>query len=244
MSQFVAACAARRNRAVQLADEYDSAEEVLKFYASMAEFQASITSQTAEYRNLALLNDEVAEFVLSHAPEALQSAAAPGLHTEAFAKAIDDYWYRHDTTSKASFFARVVLQVWAGTSAEVKPIASGENFCPDCGHPPQVAALRKQGHGQAIDLVCSLCFQRWKFRRVCCPGCLESDSAKIEFHAAEDFPNRMIQICRSCKSFLQLVDTEKVPQAVPFVDELAAPVLDLWARQKGYAKEQPNFAGL
>lgn len=243
MPEFAAQSEARKKRALELAQIFPAAAEIMLFYLALVDFQTNVAPRARKFNALCLLEQELVRFVEEHAPAGLREAAAM-LDLSTFTQSISDYWQRRDTTSLVSFFARAVLQPWTVLSAEVRPIALGDNLCPRCGHLPQVAALRVQGHGKAVSLVCSLCMNEWSFRRVCCAGCLKEDSREIEFHVAVEYEYYQVQVCRACMGYLLIVDLAREPNAIPFVDEMAAPSLDLWARQQGFAKIQPNLAGI
>ena len=93
-------------------------------------------------------------------------------------------------------------------------------------------------------MTCSLCLRRRAFPRSRCPGCNESNEAKLSNFASEQFPHLRLQACDTCKGYLQVVDLSRDPAAIPEVDELAGLPLDLWAQEHGYHKLQPNFAGI
>ena len=132
----------------------------------------------------------------------------------------------------------------AGPSVPEAGIERGAATCPHCGHPPQAGCLRPQGDGAAMSLVCSLCLAEWPFSRLCCPACGQSDHHKIVFYSSAEFAHLEVQVCDSCTAYLHVVHLEKDKQAIPDVDELAALPLDVWARDKGYHKLQPNLAGI
>lgn len=131
------------------------------------------------------------------------------------------------------------------TAGASTPAADAERAaCPHCGHPPQTGCLRPQGDGTALLLVCSLCLAEWPFPRLRCPACGQSDHHKISFYSSDAFAYLEVQVCDACNTYLHLVHLEKETQAIPDVDELAALPLDVWAREKGYHKLQPNLAGI
>lgn len=239
---YQAVSAAQIHRAGKLAERYPTAAPVLSFYAALTQFRSKIFSRAQKFAELPMLLDELVNFVCDHAPANL-SQAARRLDQAGFERLLSDYWERRETTLLNSFFARAVLQPWAVGGAN-EPVAAGENVCPRCGHLPQVAVLRSQGHGQAINLVCSLCDEEWGFRRVCCPSCLEQDESQLEFFSAEGFEYFRVSVCRSCDQYILCVDAEKEQTAIPVVDELAALPLDVWANEKGFKKLQPNIAGI
>ena len=53
-----------------------------------------------------------------------------------------------------------------------------------------------------------------------------------------------LDCCDSCKTYIKTVDLTLNGHAEPIVDELASAPLDLWARDRGYAKLQKNLLGM
>jgi FdhE protein len=89
-----------------------------------------------------------------------------------------------------------------------------------------------------------LCLHEWPFTRLRCPACGERENQKLNFYSTGGFAHLEVQVCESCKAYIHLVHLEKEGDAVPDVDELAALPLDVWARERGYRKIQPNLAGI
>ena len=122
--------------------------------------------------------------------------------------------------------------------------ATHSNQCPQCANPPQCAALRPEGEGRALFLVCSLCSHEWPFGRAQCPACLMRDEKSLSFYQAEQFPHIQTLLCEQCHFYLHVIDCAANPNAIPEVDELACTPLDIWARQQGYSKIVLNLAGV
>lgn len=57
------------------------------------------------------------------------------------------------------------------------------------------------------------------------------------------FRHLRIDGCRACDHYLLTVDLGRDSQAVPFVDELAAVPLDIYAKELGMTKIVPNLMG-
>ncbi len=66
----------------------------------------------------------------------------------------------------------------------------------------------------------------------------------LDFHSSQELFQIQVQACRFFWTYLYIVDLEKESEAVPAIDELAAISLDVWAREKGYSKEQINLVGI
>ncbi len=203
--------AQRAARARLLAGRYPASREILLFYAEVAEWQGRAAGGPED--SLAGLR----ELVCRSGPVVLRNAASdltglPGL----------------DAPPPFSFFARVARQPFLRT-------------CPWCPDHPQVGALVSRGEGQALELICALCFGRREFPRGRCPACREE---RIVWCSAPEFEHLRVQACEACRAYLLLVDLSREPQAIPEVDELAALPLDLWAQEHEYRKICRNLAGI
>jgi FdhE protein len=143
------------------------------------------------------------------------------------------------------FCERILLQAQSEDRAHSAAIPAGvQPQCPFCGEKPVAAVLRPEGDGGKRFLLCSLCFTEWEFRRLLCPNCGEEDKDKLPIYTAEEFPHVRVEACDTCHVYLKAVDLTKNGLAVPEVDELATPALDLWADEHGYTKLQANLFGL
>ncbi len=117
--------------------------------------------------------------------------------------------------------------------------------CPQCGSPPQVSGLDDEPHGQGNRrLVCSLCAAAWIFPRSVCPKCGVSGDGGLLFHVDDAMPHVRVEACGTCRGYLKSVDLRVTGLAVPLVDDLATPELDLWAAEQGLEKIAQNLLGL
>jgi len=124
------------------------------------------------------------------------------------------------------------------------PAGGTPSNCPLCGANPIVGVLRPEGDGARKSLVCMLCAHEWAFRRLYCPACGEEREPQLAFYSAAELPHVRVDVCDTCHIYLKSVDLSKTGLAVPIVDELATLPLDLWARERGYAKLQVNMLGI
>lgn len=224
----------RAIRARLLAERYPASREILIFCAGLAEWQNQIASP--DLHGLRRFFPSLLELVMRTAPGTLAETAR-SLGPSDFDRLISDYWDSPGNFSPLQFFARALLQPYAAN------LPAGLD-CPWCRQPPQAGCLFPQGDGLAFEIVCSLCLRRRVFPRTRCPGCNESSEANLSNFTTPDFPHLRLQACDSCNGYLQVVDLSRDPAAIPEVDELAGLPLDLWARDRGYHKLQPNLAGI
>ncbi len=148
----------------------------------------------------------------------------------------------------AGFHARAFLEPVLTTLARAlgpTPPEKGRRRCFVCGAPPQVSALRDlPGALGARSLTCSLCATEWRFPRLTCLNCGETDAGRLRVHTAESVPHVRVDACGSCNRYLMSVDLRLDGAAVPLVDEVAAVALDLWAGSEGLSKIRRNILGL
>jgi len=240
--EFLHLCHRRATRASLLSQRYPASREVLLFYEKLVLFQEQICFQIRDWESLSDFRDSLVELVYDKGPGLLQDLSLH-LNEEVFRVAVQKYWEHEDTCSPISFFARAVLQPYAAVTA-VQARLGAENRCSRCGHLPQVGVLRPQGNGNAFSLVCSLCLHEWPFRRGLCVACGEDSIGKLAYYTIFGFDHFQIQACESCRTYLSILNLEKDPTAVPETDELTALPLDVWSRQQGYQKRQPNLGGI
>ncbi len=226
----------RSRRATALAERFPASAEILRFYAAVAAWQASHASSVARFEDLGPRLPSLADLVAETGPAPLADAArrlgpAP---PDAW---ILEHWESPRPLSAEGFFARVLMQLYASTLPEAMD-------CPWCPAPPLTGCLTTQGDGQALHLVCALCFRRRPFMRAKCPACEEMEASRLVTYSTAEFPQLRLKACDSCKGYLLAVDLEKDLEAIPEVDEMAGLPLDVWAAETGYRKLQPNIAGI
>jgi formate dehydrogenase accessory protein FdhE len=146
------------------------------------------------------------------------------------------------------FFARAFLEPVVTSVARADSSQPGDwtqNFCFTCGGPPQVAIL--QDLPDAVgrrSLMCSMCAAEWRFQRLTCLYCGETEADNLPVHTAESIAHVRVDACTTCSRYIKTVDLRKEGHAVPLVDELAAVELDIWAQERGLTKLRENVLGL
>ena len=257
----------RIQRAVELAERYPSAAEVLAFYRHILEFQKTLCADVAclslpaaggkaAFREQLDLDIAIRQLpallalVQRTGPSKLaQEAAEIGRSaSEQQRQMLQSFLLStHGSEPESShFFARVLFQSQAEHLAATQQMQSADSsasVCPVCGARPQVAVLRPEGDGGKRFLVCSFCSTEWEFRRILCPVCGEVDHQKLPRYSAEDFAAVRVEACDTCKYYLKSVDMTVDGLAVPLVDEIATASLDIWAVEHGFNKISPNLMG-
>ncbi|MCH7933732.1 MAG: formate dehydrogenase accessory protein FdhE [Gemmatimonadetes bacterium] len=146
------------------------------------------------------------------------------------------------------FYARAFLEPIITSIAQAdssQPTDWTQGFCFVCGGPPQVAVLRDLPDALGRrSLMCSMCATEWRFQRLTCPHCGETEADKLPVHTAESIAHVRVDACTTCSRYIKTVDLRKDGTAVPLVDELAAVELDIWAQEQGLTKLRANVLGL
>ncbi len=153
----------------------------------------------------------------------------------------------HSPSDAQGFLALAFLQPYAELlrwRAALKSRDVAYAVCPFCNRRPGFGVMRQMGDGASRSLVCSFCLAEWEFRRLVCPGCGEENDKKLPVFTADDFDYIRVECCESCKTYIKTVDLTKNGHAEPVVDELASAPLDLWVKERGYAKLQSNLMGM
>jgi len=255
----------RSARAEELAVQRPFAGDLLEFYVRLIRFQENLRQQIEialpipASVNASLGEPELSEMgarfasflsmVEAHGPQR-SAAASHELRACApeFRRALlSSAWREAGSRDAAGLLARAFLQPYAELlrdRASVRPFNGTDAFCSHCNRKPVVGVLRPKSEGAARWLVCSFCSNEWEFRRLVCPACGEENDRKLPVYTASDFDYVRMECCESCKTYLKTVDLTKNGLAEPVVDEIASVPLDLWARDRGYAKLQTNILGL
>lgn len=263
----------RIERARKLSADCPFAADLLRFYEHVAGAQKHVYSRVLaatggerarrpagslrQELDLTLLLPEMRGFlgvVERHAPGPLAAAAGElaARGSTAWVELLSSWWAALDSggagpAAQLQFCARAFLQPYAEYLAEHTELPMLEmtpSVCPLCGARPQLGVLRQEGDGAGRSLVCSLCATEWRYGRILCPACGESNENHLAIYIAEDLRHVRVEACETCRSYIKTVDLTKTGHAVPLVDEIAAVPLDLWASEKGYTKLQANLLGM
>lgn len=260
----VSAWQRRIARAEELVGQHPFAAEVLRFYRHIARFQESLYRRLDEVLPQQdasscspLSSVELAELASSfpgflslaqaHGPNVLAGLCCELLASARNAELLNDAWSSPQLDGAAGLLAVAFLQPYAELLRSRATFGGGSRaygVCPFCNRKPGFGVLRQRGEGSSRSLVCAFCLAEWEFRRLVCPGCGEENDRKLAVFTAEGFDYIRIDCCESCKTYLKTIDLTKNGRAEPLVDELASAPLDLWARDRGYAKLQNNLLGM
>jgi formate dehydrogenase accessory protein FdhE len=260
-------------RAQKLSADYSFAGEILRFYEHVAAAQKRVYVRVLEAcgetrvqrqpgglreeLDLTILLPELGRFLAAverHGPGPLATTAGGLAAKDAgeWVELLSSWWAAPETGGAGSeaqvqFCARAFLQPYAEYLAEHTELPMLEmtpSVCPVCGARPQLGVLRQEGDGASRSLECSLCATEWRYGRILCPACGESNETHLAIYIAEELPHVRVEACETCRAYIKTVDLTKTGLAVPLVDEIAAVPLDLWAAERDYTKLQTNLLGM
>lgn len=253
-------------RIEHLVARHGHARELLSFYQSLLIFQKSLFDSLEEVDLSGALSQDLStlmdyfgtflEWACEKGSTLLRSEAQEMRQWEG--KKQEDlllsYW-RGEEIPGGNFFPKAFLQPYAsylaGHEKPVQDRAVEKEACPFCGAPPQMSYLQSPSsmvgggaEGATRYLLCSLCFTTWPVNRISCVHCQELDPYKLPYYQTDQLPTVRVEGCDTCKHYIKGVDLTKDGLAVPLVDEIATPALDVWAQEHGYQKVELNLAGI
>jgi FdhE protein len=112
-------------------------------------------------------------------------------------------------------------------------------YCPVCGGSPIIGELSEE-EGKKL-LYCALCSTQWRYARLKCIFCGEADHKKLSYFSVEKDVRNRVDVCKSCKRYIKIVDRRQVTEPVfPDLENIATLHLDMVAQSKGY-QARPVF---
>ena len=136
----------------------------------------------------------------------------------------------------ALFWARPFRTEAARRLLEGVSLTSWRNgFCPTCGHWPALGYLAED-EGQRT-LWCGACGTPWRFPRLLCPFCLNSDMEKLPYITVDDDQSRPVYLCEECKRYLKHRREKKDAERDGDIEYLLSAPLDYVAVSQGYIQE-------
>jgi len=262
----------RVRRAQELMERHAFVTEILGFYGQIAAFQEdlhqhlsrALPQSQSDSVHLELTGEELSalggqfEAFLSltkdHGPTALAELSTDlrARDQSLWLELLSAAWSAPAPSDALTVLAQAFLQPYAELlrsssvhhGAAFNRLSGNFAVCPFCMRKPALGVLRQMGDGAARSMVCSFCLSEWDFRRLVCPGCGEENDQKLPVFTASDFDYIRVECCDTCKTYIKTIDLTKNGRAEPIVDELASVPLDLWARERGYAKLHVNLLGM
>jgi len=253
------------DRAEHLLGLHPQAGEVLSFYQALLVFQRSLFDSLEETDLSAVLSQDLPILMryfdlfldwTSEKGTTLLGSQAREISQWEKRKQQDlllSYW-RGEEIPGGNFFPKAFLQPYAASLASHEKTIQDRNIekgsCPSCGGAPQTSYLQSPpssagagSEGAGRYLICSLCFTDWPINRISCVQCREVNPYKLPYYQTDQIPAVRVEACDTCKYYIKGVDLTKDGLAVPLVDDIATPALDLWAQENGYTKVELNLTG-
>lgn len=118
------------------------------------------------------------------------------------------------------------------------------NYCPVCGSPPVLGELKNmKGIEGARFLLCSSCGFEWRFKRLGCPFCGNSNHEKLRhFNTEADGKGYRVDVCEECRKYIKTMDLRETGAGVvPLVDDIGTLHLDIIAMNEGYTRGIPGI---
>ncbi|MBE0428030.1 MAG: formate dehydrogenase accessory protein FdhE [Nitrospirae bacterium] len=113
------------------------------------------------------------------------------------------------------------------------------SHCPVCGSEPLMGELRTVEGVEGVKfLVCSSCSYEWRFKRLACPFCGNSNHEKLRyFHTDADGKAYRVDVCEECKKYIKTIDLRELRMdVIPVVEDMGTLHLDIIAQKEGYKR--------
>lgn len=191
--------------------------EFIQFFNRMLEFLNNYLLPGKQETNLEIIDSTAMELaqnifesrnpvIISDTPENLTMLAA-GLALMPYLQTVSELMMPHIDQS-----------VWQ------------RNYCPICGGKPSFASLEKESGTRS--LLCSRCSSVWRYGRVGCPFCDNTD--KQVYYSSDDGRYRLY-VCDRCKRYIKAVDLRMAGTEVCLlVENILTVAMDIAAQEKGY----------
>ena len=108
-----------------------------------------------------------------------------------------------------------------------------KGHCPFCGNQPQYSRFHKED-GRRL-LFCPLCRSQWRFLRMVCPFCNNSDHSKLrQFDIEKDAAHRA-DVCDNCQRYIKTTNERASgKESIPQVENVVTIALDYLAEKEGF----------
>jgi FdhE protein len=106
-------------------------------------------------------------------------------------------------------------------------------YCPLCGSFPDMAYLDEQGKRM---LHCELCGCEWRYPRLKCPFCGNSEPKELGYFVSEEETGFRVDFCKKCKVYIKTLDMRVVESPAPLeLETLITLHLDILAHEQGFS---------
>lgn len=139
----------------------------------------------------------------------------------------------------------VTFMAWSALSGALQPLKQRvaglldehswrKGYCPVCGRFPAMARLARTDRGRERDLICGCCGMRWRYQRIGCPYCDNSNQEQLKIIGLDDEPELRIDTCDRCKGYLKTYTGEGREEVA--LADWSTLHLDLIAQEHGFKR--------
>ncbi len=108
-----------------------------------------------------------------------------------------------------------------------------QGHCPFCGSQPQYSRFHEED-GRRL-LFCPLCRSQWRFSRMVCPFCHNSDHTGLRHFCIEENSTHRADVCDKCHRYLKATNERASgKEAIPQVENIVTIALDYLADKEGF----------
>ncbi len=105
-------------------------------------------------------------------------------------------------------------------------------YCPLCGSSPDMASLDDEGKRM---LHCELCGSEWRYPRLKCPFCENSEPKELGYFVSEEEEGFRVDFCKKCKVYIKTLDMRVVESPAPLeLENIITLHLDMLAHEQGF----------
>ena len=105
-------------------------------------------------------------------------------------------------------------------------------YCPLCGSSPDMASLDDEGKRM---LHCELCGSEWRYPRLKCPFCENSEPKELGYFVSEEEEGFRVDFCKKCKVYIKTIDMRVVESPAPLeLENIITLHLDMLAHEQGF----------
>lgn len=124
-----------------------------------------------------------------------------------------------------------------------------KGYCPVCGGSPDLGFLKERrdlseflvSRAGQLWFHCPLCGHIWRFVRLVCPFCGQTDHERLKVFTADGRERERIHACSDCLRYVPVIDlVERKEKLHPDLAALALVHLDILAQEKGYSPLAPT----
>lgn len=139
-----------------------------------------------------------------------------------------------DADETLSIFLRPVVTAFMKRlrekNAGLVPEGWSEGECPFCGSQPGICFDSESSR----NLHCLTCGQQWRFRRVKCPFCGNSDHTTLGYFDAEGIEGVRVYYCSQCRHYIKVINIKQHIAHDAETEDILSLALDAVAQEEGY----------